>query len=212
MKKLKQWEFFVGYSLAGAALLLAIWRIGATFDLNKSEWAAWVQAVGSITAIGGAFVLGEIQARSSLANELKIRQRDLERKNKSILSIAATAREYAVAMEAMYQFGPPNLMELQFKYDSETLGHVINAIDVVPMHDLGSIEAVFALLQIKTSTVYLHKHLDKDLKAASEMNASGESCETFRDDLKITIVANCGLIQRYYQKLQDALEEQTGIL
>jgi len=49
--------------LAGGTL----WALGYLWNLSKAEWASWVQAVGSIAAIGVAIWLGrrsEVEAKS----------------------------------------------------------------------------------------------------------------------------------------------------
>ncbi|WP_092756716.1 hypothetical protein [Rhodoferax sp. OV413] len=47
------------------AALLALVLCGSLADLNKSEWASWVQAVGSIGAIVGAVFVTRMQIAAS---------------------------------------------------------------------------------------------------------------------------------------------------
>lgn len=63
-------ETFKRFIRRGDVLLgLGIWAvaglvaIGDHFELNKSEWASWVQAIGSIAAIAGAIWIAGEQAR-----------------------------------------------------------------------------------------------------------------------------------------------------
>jgi hypothetical protein len=63
----------------GLALLYLIWLIIRLYDLKSSDVASWVQAVGSIAAILGAFAISNRQAtlqRESAATE------ELKRKNR----------------------------------------------------------------------------------------------------------------------------------
>lgn len=60
MDKLKFWER-IGYSLFAIAGIAAVIGIGVAFDLGKSDWAAWVQAVGSIAAIFSAIWISNNQ-------------------------------------------------------------------------------------------------------------------------------------------------------
>jgi hypothetical protein len=57
--------------VAGATVDLILWGFDA--DLNKSEWASWVQAVGSIAAIFGAFAIAASQDKKT--RDAEIRQR-----------------------------------------------------------------------------------------------------------------------------------------
>lgn len=55
----------VRYPLAILASGSALIVTGLDVGLNKSEWAYWVQAIGSIAAILGAFAVARWQAKSS---------------------------------------------------------------------------------------------------------------------------------------------------
>lgn len=57
---LKRGDVLLGLCICAVGGL--VW-IGDHFELNKSEWASWVQAIGSIAAIGGAIWIASEQAR-----------------------------------------------------------------------------------------------------------------------------------------------------
>lgn len=61
------------WSYCGTALVIGV-VIAAenVWHLDKSDWASWVQAVGSIAAIIGAFMIGERQA--SAARKVSIQE------------------------------------------------------------------------------------------------------------------------------------------
>ena len=71
----------VRYPLLAVTGGIAIVATGLSFDLNKSEWAYWVQAIGSIGAILGA--VGVANFQTSRAE----RQRSSERHEESRRSI-----------------------------------------------------------------------------------------------------------------------------
>jgi len=41
--------------------MLGVREVQVTFDLSKADWAAWAQAIGSILAIVGAFLIARHQ-------------------------------------------------------------------------------------------------------------------------------------------------------
>lgn len=51
---MKNWGRVVGVTFAIFAACLASWMVDNYFCLNKGEWASWVQAIGSILAVGAA--------------------------------------------------------------------------------------------------------------------------------------------------------------
>lgn len=68
------------YVIRGLTVVFALGAlviIGRQFDLSKSDWAAWVQAVGSIAAIAGTFGVMWMQQRHQAASE-GARQREAE--------------------------------------------------------------------------------------------------------------------------------------
>jgi Mn2+/Fe2+ NRAMP family transporter len=55
---------------------------------KSSEAASWVQAIGSIAAIFGAFMFGERQAKHALETAQVIQDREILRRNEAFLSIS----------------------------------------------------------------------------------------------------------------------------
>jgi hypothetical protein len=62
MDKLKVWER-IGYGLFAIAGCAALVLIGCSVELNKSEWAYWVQAIGSVLAIFAVIWMATTQER-----------------------------------------------------------------------------------------------------------------------------------------------------
>ena len=58
---------YTGFIVMMAGAVLTIMLIQATFDLNKSEWGSWVQAIGSIAAVFAAISLFVTQQRRDRA-------------------------------------------------------------------------------------------------------------------------------------------------
>lgn len=69
MKKTKLWApkyFFRALFIALCVVVfVALIRLGRTYDLTKSDWSGWVQAVGSIGAILAGFIVVDQQIKSA---------------------------------------------------------------------------------------------------------------------------------------------------
>lgn len=89
MEKLRAWER-VGYSLFAIAGIAAVIGIGVAFGLGKSDWAAWVQAVGAIIAVGVAIWVP--------ARQRQLERNDLWQKEKEA-DIVQWARVFAVVAD-----------------------------------------------------------------------------------------------------------------
>jgi hypothetical protein len=74
-----------GGSLIASTLIM----IGSYYDLNKSEWAAWVQAIGSIAAILGAFWISH---RQVVAASRDVHSRRVALLDSAAISVASAAK------------------------------------------------------------------------------------------------------------------------
>lgn len=78
-------------SLLAVTVLLALWTSGLRWDLSKSDWAAWVQAIGSIGAILGALWVFNRQVLAARALEDQKRDQDDLRKAEVVSQLFGTA-------------------------------------------------------------------------------------------------------------------------
>jgi hypothetical protein len=69
--------------------------------MTSEEWAAWVQAIGTILAIGTAFWAGQLQVRAMISAERRANILDRAEKCKELLSITEVALSYLVVIESM---------------------------------------------------------------------------------------------------------------
>lgn len=114
-------------------------------NMSSSDWAAWVQAIGSIAAIFCAFLLGRYQVESARKQALeKYQADDLDRK-KSFAAIILNAETQA---KNISDFVPPDPGYDLFPHlDSSlfTIEESFNALCAIPLHDVGSYEAVMCI-------------------------------------------------------------------
>lgn len=59
----------IGVLFAVVAVVMIVSKIGSYFALNKSDWAAWVQAIGSVAAILAAVWVSHDQHEKALQRE-----------------------------------------------------------------------------------------------------------------------------------------------
>lgn len=71
MEKLKFWKSFV-YVLFAIAVCIVVWSIGNSFALSKSDWASWVQSIGSMGAIGVAIWLATNETRNRRSDAMDL--------------------------------------------------------------------------------------------------------------------------------------------
>lgn len=169
---LKQLLALVGVFAVSLVLFYSVY--GAFMVFNKGErvvfhfekggdLAAWIQAVGSIGAIFGAFLLGKRQAQEArkLAQEMVDKEREILRHQYKtmllvVIAAAETAAEYVIELE---------LAEFDHIWQGtirDDLNSALAAFARVPLHGLGnateiyeSITAVNLAKRIETEIVHV---------------------------------------------------------
>jgi hypothetical protein len=146
---------------------------------QSKEWAAWVQAFGSIAAIGGAYWIGKQQAR--FAENLRI-----ERTKKAILGIGDLALERANLIAALLSLNEDRLSDhdmvlarvrLLSQYHKSMSDGVIGAIESIPFAEVGSAKAIAALQGLQLQFGFLDQ-------AITNFNRGPEKIEVFSESLK----------------------------
>ena len=118
--------------------------------MDGQTLAAWVQATGSILAIGAAFIVSYSLHRSSL-NVLKTQRRGARiAKLEVLFALAEQARALIEKANAGIQGDFPAYHEREF--DSSDLRGLHEAFAAVVLPDLPTGNAVFAILRLKEVT------------------------------------------------------------
>jgi hypothetical protein len=130
------------------------------WSLNKSDWASWVQAVGSIAAIIGAYVIGERQSKATLESAREAHHVAEESKRVSRFAVLRAAHNRASLIRAALTKGEPplNLIEV---YHSSIIDSLVLAMSSIPVSELGSDEAVDAFILFSGQFVFLRKALEE---------------------------------------------------
>lgn len=151
----------IGYC-AIAVMIFISTLITIRWTIDFVTWSqidsGWAQVIGSIAAIFGAFFLGERQSRDAMQMVLKTDRIAAYRRGKSILALTDAAQSHTSgALEAFNDEGF-DYLGLMFYYSEQTMKNIIEALAAIPAHEIGSYQAVSAVLRIRDSSAYFQKH------------------------------------------------------
>lgn len=156
--KRKQGWFQPLLSVQNAVLCAAGVYCLVLLDLNKSELASWVQAVGSIAAIWGALSIN----RAQLASQETARRQEIIVRAEAMHAVV----EMAVKdMESMKDLAAQNYSLDLFKsavnnFSGEHFKCYLNALKTVPVNELGSYSLVGSHLIILSSMISMGHQLN----------------------------------------------------
>ncbi|WP_146230008.1 hypothetical protein [Paraburkholderia tropica] len=150
------------YVLLTAACAAAGYFSGAFaahFPGDSSAWASWIQAVGSIVAILGAYYVGERQSRAALASVERGHTLAEQAKRRAILAIGEAAFERAQKIENVLKGERPR-ENMFLVYDKSIARSISGALSAIPLQDVGSREGVLAILDLRDQFVFLEQSMD----------------------------------------------------
>jgi hypothetical protein len=121
--------------------------------------AAWVQAVGSIATIIVAFGISSRQTKAALKSVARAQLLADQARQRSILAIAEAANEHGNNIRNAF-LNPIPRKALSSVYDKTIIDGVVRALTSVPAHEIGSRDAVMALLSLRDQFVFLGAAVD----------------------------------------------------
>lgn len=176
---------------------------GAAFTSNiSSDIATWIQALGSIGAIIGAFLLGERQAIR--AREEAAEDRALDEKNKLEAQLAVITLLYRLGKRFDYARGQ-DLYFLRMEWETTLKNNVratLHAFDAMPLHDMKSSARVLAASQLRSAVQSMY---DVTASNASDLIAVDDP---YSDDAFREI---SGEIETHIHALEDAWISVTAL-
>lgn len=135
-------------------ITLESFRIWIIYLLSKPAAPGWMQAIGAIIALVVAVWVPNRQA-----NKTRKERRE------SMLAVAEAAQEYARRIRDVVNesdFSIPQLSPRIYEvYDASVIRGVVRALRAIPVHDLGSRNAVIAILSLTDQMVFLEKAMQK---------------------------------------------------
>ncbi len=164
--KLWDWRRWALNILIGAIAIPVlgglVW-LGLSLELSKSDWAAWVQALGSIAAIAGAWLIGKSQAKAAFLHALRLRERERYDRVHAVFPIAARAHELIAELDA-----EPYDEYYKERYSEASFRVCMKAIEAIPLHELGNFGLVEGYMEMQQA-------LEAAAHAAAKRLELGES-------------------------------------
>lgn len=145
------WRAVLGV-LAAIAAVLVFSAFGATSAGSKSydagAMASWVQAIGSIAAIFGAYYVGERQANAARVALVEAEARALRRKHDTYLAIVRSAIERVHLAERCLVGSRVNPVIFMLNIRPSFVDSIEAAcvtLGAIPLHEIGDANAILAL-------------------------------------------------------------------
>ncbi|WP_213306014.1 hypothetical protein [Paraburkholderia sacchari] len=161
---MSNWKVVAG-ALGGLVAVVLIAHFGATSAGTKpysaDAMASWMQAIGSIAAILGAYWVGERQSATAARTAREFEKASLTRRLSAYAAVAKSARDQATNVSALAE----NLNGQQFYLDwvdqnGPVFRSAFASTESIPLHDLGSAEAVRALIVLKTALARMERFIE----------------------------------------------------
>ncbi|MEP6883955.1 MAG: hypothetical protein ABJC66_04310 [Gammaproteobacteria bacterium] len=170
-------------------------------NLKSSEWAAWVQAIGSIVAVGAAWKA--ISHQIALARKARLN---------GILAIAEAAFTHAHRIDEIFSSGDTLSRSgtLYSEYDETIPNGIVRALNGVPIHEVGSRDAVIALLSLEDQVGFMRDAIKRYEKpeadpqtAKSLLHCTLDQFEQSLKDARPTLANN---VRRHAAKIESDYE------
>jgi hypothetical protein len=199
------------YVLSGVVAVVLISAFGATSAGTKtydaSLMASWMQAIGSIGAILGAYWIGEKQMRVAEAKA----ERDKADRKRAYFAIAEVALVEARAIETFVNTPRINALLMIFETSQRRAGIAAEALSGIPLHELGSAQAIAAISAMRAQMHDLQRVFENSVKDIAVTpaetlypNPDGESIE--RRAAIETIETIVGSIMSAFARLRRELQ------
>lgn len=175
--------FVEGALMAGIACALVLGGVlAASFikdpPTKSADWASWVQAIGSIAAIIGAFYIGKHQADVQKSVAEKARKDVLADRHSTVKSIADRAYQRCLNIKPDLE-GEGNFGNLVFfiSYRENDFADAIKLLDAAPHFELGSGKLVEGILVLRDAMRSIQGWIQLHKKCKS-----GESAHMLHDE------------------------------
>lgn len=157
----KAYERIALVAISIAAVAVIVNMIVSVPELRSDAAASWVQAVGSIAAILGAFEISRRQGAKARQQAIEMVERANRQRIESVRAIVVHAEEQARAMAETIQVMPYEIFKMTMAAPVLTLDEAAAALSAVPLHELGSYEAVSAITGMQKALASMRSAIDK---------------------------------------------------
>jgi hypothetical protein len=136
-------------TLAFVAVLLFLRTFGE--PLWSQEASGWAQAIGAVAAIYFSYRAGQKQGEDALNTVREADKIAAERKFNAVLAVVDTAVSYAHRISDIFSEGSASYLDLCIRYSERFMSDLMDALQVIPAHELGSYETVSAFLTLRNA-------------------------------------------------------------
>ncbi|MFD1555998.1 hypothetical protein ACFSHT_10235 [Paraburkholderia silviterrae] len=169
----------VAFALAGLGVVVAF--LVYAFKLHSEAASGWVQAVGSIAAIFGAYKIGERQSESNMRQAQEMAERERRHRMGAYGAVVEGAHNQAKNVIRLGSTLEKAGFYRTWNGQNEPLFNgMVLAIDNIPLHDLGSPENVRALILMKSVLAQMGDETNKFFKSGNWLD---EAVPQFRGEL-----------------------------
>jgi hypothetical protein len=123
--------------------------------LSKADWAAWVQAIGTIAAILSAYLIGARQSKDARLQVEDGERRALRRKNDAYLAVAEVAYKRADSLRPAFSGLSGNELMLAFLFNESEFNTARLAMNAIPLYELGNTDAILNFTAFKDAFGYI---------------------------------------------------------
>ncbi|WP_321867265.1 hypothetical protein [Paraburkholderia tropica] len=148
----------------------------AHFPGDSSAWASWFQAVGSIAAIIGAFVVGDRQSTAAIESVREGHRIAEASRRTAMFAVMRAAHMRARLIRSAMDAEVP-VIKLMSVYHSTVLDSLVAAMNSMNAAEIGSDEAVQAFLIFSGQFVFLRDSLEKYLQGPSRDETTRKSID-----------------------------------
>jgi hypothetical protein len=127
----------------------------------SQEASGWAQAIGAVAAIYFSYRAGLKQGEDALKIVREADKIAAERKFDAVLAVVDTAEAYANRISGIFPDGSASYLALSIHYSERFMNDLMDALQVIPAHELGSYETVSAFLTLRNAMHDLRTNVDR---------------------------------------------------
>ncbi|MGF6692963.1 hypothetical protein M2318_003040 [Metapseudomonas resinovorans] len=183
-------------SVQNFVLVLAVVFIVSLFKLTASELASWVQAVGSIAAILGAFMISHRQ----LERQQIERERERRSKADAFYAVVENAAKYSESVRELVSVKRPSVVvfiEIWKRYLAHEVGLSIKGLEAMPAHELGSYKLVLFQVSILAGMIKATSEIESFVARSS---FSEQEVLGFYSEITVQL----DLVDKFWRDFQEA--------
>lgn len=152
---MKRAMYYYASGVLIGAISVAAYRYVDWGNLKAADWAAWVQALGAIAAIAGAYFLGERSASHQLEIATQTRDRELAERRSSLKAILDEVYVRFKRIEPSLNDNGAFNFSAFTQVSDDQLSRTLDLLDKVPLFELDSGELTQAVITIQTACMSL---------------------------------------------------------